>query len=176
MEVENGMLNQSKKGKLSRMELKDLIIPTFLDNTDQYGNFGNKNFRTRDMVYLPAANEVNQEEPNMIVPTDYAIMNGALRFTGTESILDQIKVADYCRLWLRSGYTGQNKKISILNNEGRVYCVDAWETKLPHSINPCIELAINAVFLSVLIIIQIIALLNLVNIQLHWLNVKKLKC
>lgn len=147
MEVENGMLNQSKKGKLSKMELKDLIIPTFLDNTDQYGNFGNKNFRTRDMVYLPAANEVNQEEPNMIVPTDYAIMNGALRFTGTESVLDQIKGADYCRLWLRSGYTGQNKKISILNNEGRVYCVDAWETKLPHSINPCIELAINAVLL-----------------------------
>jgi len=62
------------------MELKELIVPTILENTDENAEYGDKSFNTKDLIYIPSKKEV--EDGNLsdflCSATDYAILNGAM--------------------------------------------------------------------------------------------------
>ena len=61
-------------------ELKDFIVRTRLDNTDENQNTGNSAFDTQDYVFFETYDEVEDLSDNerIAYPSDYAVMNGAL--------------------------------------------------------------------------------------------------
>lgn len=65
-----------------KVKLKDLIIPTRLDNTDNNAKYGNREFETEDLIWLRsgAEQEALDEEwqPKEAEATDYIVLNGCL--------------------------------------------------------------------------------------------------
>lgn len=135
------------------MKLEDLIVPILLGNTDEYNHFGNVNFQTRDMVYLSSSQYCFDEEK--CFPTDYAILNQAFGDLAEENLISALtknqnqETYEPCRLWLRSGFPSiyaynRENKVAVLNDQGEVFCANAYERRLPHALRPNMVLDINA--------------------------------
>jgi len=82
------------------MDLKKFIVPTVLENTDEDQRYGDRKFKTEDLIYLPSYEEtkVLTSDQRISYPTDYAVMNGAMMSSvdfGSEN-------RKSCWSWLRS--------------------------------------------------------------------------
>ena len=73
---------------MSKINLKDYIVPARLYNTDNNGNYGDGRFDTIDLIFLEAAEIRTYDgvrmyngpvEQHKTSPTDYALVNGALQ-------------------------------------------------------------------------------------------------
>ena len=66
---------------MNRKDLRSRIIPTTIENTDEFQNTGNKKFNTTDLIYLDSYDEQydgkKTDEERRISATDYAQMNNA---------------------------------------------------------------------------------------------------
>lgn len=101
---------------MKREDLRSRIIPTTIDNTDEFRNTGNKKFNTTDLIYLDSYNEQydgkKTDEERRISATDYAQMNNAYMYdgyttrTGRQTIL----------AWLRSAYS--RYRVYYVNGDG----------------------------------------------------------
>ncbi len=129
------------------LELSDIFIPTPLDNTDQNGDFGNRNFKTYDMFYIKSINEIEKDKPNLIMPSDLAVLQSSLLFDDYMYIVSKVKNKEYCRAYLRSSqkYFNENK-ISIIGSDGDTYCINPWETNLPHSLDIWTQVDMKLIF------------------------------
>ena len=71
-----------------RKDLRNQIIPTTIDNSDENQKVGNKNFNTTDLIYLDSFEEQYQsqriESNRRISPTDYTIMNNSYLYADTK--------------------------------------------------------------------------------------------
>ena len=81
------------------LELSDIFIPTPLDNTDQNGDFGNRNFKTYDMFYIKSINEIEKDKPNLIMPSDLAVLQSSLLFDDYMDIVSKVKNKENCRAY-----------------------------------------------------------------------------
>ena len=70
-----------KGGHMKRVDLRSKIIPTTIENTDEFQNTGNKKFNTTDLIYLDSYDEQydgkKTDMERRISATDYAKMNNA---------------------------------------------------------------------------------------------------
>ena len=66
---------------MKRRDLRSRIIPTTIDNTNEFQNTGNKRFNTTDLIYLDSYSEQYDgkkiRKERRITATDYAQMNNA---------------------------------------------------------------------------------------------------
>lgn len=81
-------------------ELKDFIVRTRLDNTDENQKTGNSAFDTQDFVFFETYDEVKgiDSDKCYVYASDYAIMNGA--FLGGERKGPKDRQSTW--YWLRS--------------------------------------------------------------------------
>lgn len=89
---------------MNRKDLRSKIIPTTIENTDEFQNTGNKKFNTTDLIYLDSYDEQydgkKTDMERRISATDYAQMNNAYTDNGyTTRTGKQTTWA-----WLRSAY------------------------------------------------------------------------
>ena len=61
-------------------ELKDFIVRTRLDNTDENQKTGNSAFDTQDYVFFETSDEMRSIY--LVYASDYAVMNGAALLGG----------------------------------------------------------------------------------------------
>jgi hypothetical protein len=102
---------------MKREDLRSKIIPTTIENTDEFQKTGNKKFNTTDLIYLDSYNEQydgkKTDMERRISATDYAQMNNAyinnnyttrtgrkttwvwLRSANNSSRVDCVKVSGY---------------------------------------------------------------------------------
>jgi len=98
------------------MELKDFIVPTILENTDENYDYGNSAFETKDLIYLPSRKDVEHKSNKDLISTatDYAIMNGCLM---QENENEEI----FCySLWTRTA-PAVDRVITITTCNGNLY-------------------------------------------------------
>lgn len=62
---------------MKREDLRNKIIPTVIDNTDNIQNTGGKEFNTTDLIYLDSFDEQKNVIEKRVFATDYAQMNNA---------------------------------------------------------------------------------------------------
>ena len=121
-----------------RKDLRNQIIPTTIDNSDENQKVGNKNFNTTDLIYLDSFEEQYQsqriESNRRISPTDYTIMNNSYLYADTKTRTG--KMTTYC--WLRSA--GVNKSVHCVDNAGFLCNVPY---NLPASICPSLRYKIS---------------------------------
>lgn len=95
-------------------ELKDFIVRTRLDNTDENQKTGNSAFDTQDYVFFETYDEVKDmsDDDRYVYASDYAVMNGAL--------LSRIRKGPKNRQatwhWLRSANSKNN--VNNVKNDG----------------------------------------------------------
>lgn len=86
---------------MKREDLRSKIIPTTIENTDEYQNTGNKKFNTTDLIYLDGYDEQydgkKTAKERRISATDYAQMNNA-RICGYTTRTGR----QTTKVWLRS--------------------------------------------------------------------------
>lgn len=86
-----------------RRDLRKLIVPTEIDNTDEEQKSGNKSFNTTDLVFLDSyenqfKNSKLTNEERIVAPTDYAITTNAFVSSNYTNVLNQLSTY----AWLRS--------------------------------------------------------------------------
>ena len=104
-----------------RIDLRNMIIPTTLKNTDPfYGKVGNRKFNTTDLIYLDSYNEQFDNKKNNIDRrqsiTDFAQMNYAYIFNINKTVNGQ----PAAWIWLRSS-SATNSIACILGNGEEYY-------------------------------------------------------
>lgn len=84
-------------------ELKDFIVRTRLDNTDENQKTGNSAFDTQDYVFFETYDEMKgiDSDKRYVYASDYAVMNGALLGGQRKGPKDR----QLTWHWLRSAYT-----------------------------------------------------------------------
>ena len=84
-------------------ELKDFIVRTRLDNTDENQKTGNSAFDTQDFVFFETYDEVKgiDSDKRYVYASDYAVMNGA--FLGRQRKGPKDRQSTW--YWLRSAYS-----------------------------------------------------------------------
>ena len=85
-------------------ELKDFIVRTRLDNTDENQCIGNPAFDTQDYVFLESYDEILSDNQRIVYPSDYAVMNGAALEWGKRGPKDRQPTW----YWLRSAYSDKD--------------------------------------------------------------------
>lgn len=89
---------------MERIDLRDRIIPTILDNQNQHQKNGNKTFQTKDLIYIESYedqindNKTNDNKTNRerrTKATDYAIMNGA--YVSPQGYIDSVLRTSFSR-------------------------------------------------------------------------------
>lgn len=122
------------------MDIKDFIVPTVLKNDDNnQENYGDKRFRTEDLVYIDHYNDVKDlsNEERICFPTDYAIMNGVL----VSPYRWEPQNRRTCHTWLRSGESCFDA--SIIDLYGDLWNQDVGDTE--NSLRPALRLNLGAV-------------------------------
>lgn len=99
-----------------RKDLRRLIIPTVIRNTNEEGKIGKKKFNTTDLIFLDDyqdfyKNKKSTDRKRRIAPTDYAKMRGA---RVRNNVTTQLNESTGCA-WLRSA-----------SNWANVYCVNSY--------------------------------------------------
>ena len=87
-------------------DLKDFIVRTRLDNTDENQKTGNSAFDTQDFVFFETYDEVKgiDSDKRYVYASDYAVMNGALLGGRRRGPKDRQSTWH----WLRSAYSKNN--------------------------------------------------------------------
>ena len=100
------------------MEIKKLIVPTTLDNTNEDEDEDDISFRTQDLIYLDTMSDINEmdREERVCYPTDYAIMNDAIMSDSYDYGIEDRKS---CWTWLRLRYV-YNDYVVCVNYKGEI--------------------------------------------------------
>lgn len=95
-------------------ELKDFIVRTRLDNTDENQKTGNSAFDTQDYVFFETYDEVKgiDSDKCYVYASDYAVMNGALLGGQRKGPKDRQSTW----YWLRSAYS--ELSVNYVKNDG----------------------------------------------------------
>ena len=98
-------------------KLKDLIVRTRLDNTDENQRIGNSAFDTQDFVFFETKDEVENitDKERYIYASDYAVMNGALLDGQRRGPKDRQSTWH----WLRSADSEYD--VDYVSNDGLLY-------------------------------------------------------
>ncbi|HIT61822.1 MAG TPA: AAA family ATPase [Candidatus Caccovivens faecavium] len=102
-------------------ELKDFIVRTRLDNTDENQKTGNSAFDIQDFVFFETKDEVEniKDEERYIYASDYAVMNGA--FLGGQRRSPKDRQSTW--YWLRSAYSKNH--VYYVRSDGSLDTKDA---------------------------------------------------
>ncbi len=143
------------------MDFGDLISITTLGNTDNFGCEFDYRFDTHDYFYLDSQHEAAMrlfqcnlgDKANLTFPTDYALLNKAVYFEDRNDLhaklaINQTKSRVGCRTWLRTAerdvFDNDLRRVSVIDESGRIDSVNMKENILPHAIRPCVQLEIDA--------------------------------
>lgn len=98
-------------------ELKDFIVRTRLDNTDENQKTGNSAFDTQDYVFFETYDEMKgiDSDKRYVYASDYAVMNGALLGGQRKGPKDRQSTWH----WLRSAYSMTN--VDKVDYDGSLY-------------------------------------------------------
>ena len=104
-------------------ELKDFIVRTRLDNTDENQKTGNSAFDTQDYVFFETYDEMKgiDSDKCYVYASDYAVMNGALLDGQRKGPKDRQSTWH----WLRSAYT--KNYVHLVKDDGSLYYYRAYE-------------------------------------------------
>ena len=86
------------------VNLKDYIVKTLLENTDENQCIGNPAFDTQDYVFLESYDEILSDDQRIVYPSDYAVMNGATLEWEKRGPKDRQPTW----YWLRSAYSDED--------------------------------------------------------------------
>ena len=88
------------------VNLKDYIVKTLLENTDENQCTGNPAFDTQDYVFLESYDEIKDlsDDQRIVYPSDYAVMNGATLEWEKRGPKDRQPTW----YWLRSAYSDED--------------------------------------------------------------------
>lgn len=110
---------------MKREDLRSKIIPTTIENTDEFRNTGNKNFNTTDLIYLDSYNEQydgkKTDKERRISATDYAQMNNAHIYDIYTTRTGRQTTAT----WLRSTCTSY--QVFFIDGDGHWNYLDAYD-------------------------------------------------
>ncbi len=120
-------------------ELKDFIVRTRLDNTDENQKTGNSAFDTQDYVFFETYDEMEgiDSDERYVYASDYAVMNGA--FLGGQRKGPKDRQLTW--YWLRSAYTLST--VSRVNHGGSLGNDDAY--KKSAGLCPALHLNLSSV-------------------------------
>lgn len=131
------------------MEMEDLrskIIPTTIENSDEFQQMGNNKFNTTDLIWIRDYEEENKikAKNRRVEGTDYVKMNNAftVKFKNIYRDADEpIQIRP--TKWLRSAFS--DKKVDEVDDRGKIYetlpsmrencCCPAMHYELPSDIN-----------------------------------------
>ena len=100
-----------------KKDLKSFIVPTLLSNTDLDCKTGNRNFNTKDFVFLESYDEINAYNRNpdqlRVSTTDWCLVNEGFHSLKKSTLTGKQGTAS---CWLRSASDG--KKVRVIRWDG----------------------------------------------------------